>query len=122
MYEDSLMDIWERVRAVLQDLRGAGQWRGNEQHLIKRREIRLQVEPRGSLLNKKELVLHLSDAEVEVWAEERPGGRQYYLKDFQHDLPGFGGHLVALCKGGDYLHTQSDRALYRRAKEELGGK
>lgn len=121
MYEDSLMEIWDRIRAALRELRGAGEWRGMEQHLIGRREIRLQLEPRGGTLRGQEIVIHLSDAEVEVWAEERPGGRQYYLKDFQHDLLGFVRHLTLLCKAGGYLHTNSARADYRRKKEEQHG-
>jgi hypothetical protein len=116
------MEIWERVRLGLRELRGAGEWRGNEQHLIGKREIRLQLEPRGGTLRGKEVVLHLSDAEVEVWAEERPGGRQYYLKDFQHDLIGFLRQLTALCGAGGYLHTNSSRADYRRNKEQQHGK
>lgn len=116
MHEDSLLEIWERIRAALRERRGDGLWRGNELHLIGKREIRLQAEPRGGKLRGQEIVIHLSDAEVEVWAEARPGGVQYYLKDFSHDLPGFIARLTDLCKGADYLHTHSDHADYRRSK------
>lgn len=114
MYQDTLMDIWERIRATLRQLRGTNQWRGTELHLIHKLEVRLQVEPRGNHLTTKEIVIHLSDAEVEVWAEARPGGQQYYFKDFEHDLDAFITHLVELARGKEYLHTNSEKADYRK--------
>jgi hypothetical protein len=120
MNQDNLMEIWERIRDILRKLRGENLWRGTELHLLPRKQLRLQAENRGSKETGKEVLIHLSDAEVEIWAELRPGGEQLYLKDFGHDMERYLLHITGICRGKAYLHTNSKVATYRKQLLEEG--
>jgi hypothetical protein len=116
MSKDSLMNIWERVRNEIRRLRGINRFRGTETHLLPKRQVRLPAEFRGDRGSRGEYVIHLSDAESEVWLEEWPGNRRWNMEDFDMDLEALVRHAVDLCRGEDYLHTNSKEALYRKPK------
>ena len=118
MHQDSLMDIWERIRDLLRKLRGENRWRGTELHVLPKLQVRLQAENRGNRIQGMEVIIHLSDAEIEVWAEVIPGREKFHLKDFNHDMAAFVAHLTDLCRGAEYVQTNSKSANYRRKAEE----
>ena len=105
MSKDSLMHIWERVRNEIRRLRGINRFRGTDLHLLPKKQVRLQAEMRGNGAVRGEYVIHLSDAESEVWLEEMPGSRHWGMEEFDMDLEALVRHAVDLCRGEDYLHT-----------------
>lgn len=114
------MNIWERVRDEIRRQRGATRFRGVEVHLVPKRQVRLPAEPRGSRLGKREYVIHLSDAESEVWVQEVPGDRKWKIQEFDMDLEALVRYAVDLCRGEEYLHTNSKTADYRKELENNG--
>ncbi|HHG84338.1 MAG TPA: hypothetical protein ENJ82_06270 [Bacteroidetes bacterium] len=114
MSQDSLEDLWERIRDEIRKLRGSNRFRGNEVHLLPRKEIRLPVEARESILQKAEIIIHLHEAESEVWAVYHPGGARWTLQEFDMDLAAFISFLADKCRGSAYLHTNSKTADYRK--------
>lgn len=112
--QDHLHTIWERIRDEIRRLRGMNRFRGSEVHLLPRKEIRLPVEARESVLQTAEIVIHLDESESEIWAKKLPDGTRWALKDFDMDLAAFVERLIDECRGEPYLHTKSKKADYRQ--------
>ena len=123
MDNERILELWERIRDELRRLRGLNRFRGNEVHILPKRIIRIPEENRQGNLQRGEFVIHLTDAESELWAEHWPGGEKLYLKDFEYGLTEFLGRIVDQCRGDHYLHTNSKTAKYRKAPSsaEAGG-
>ena len=110
------MHIWERVRDEIRRLRGMNRFRGTEVHLLPPKQVRLPAELRGDMTTGAEYLIHPSDAESEVWLEEHPGGKRWGIQEFDMNLEALVQHAVDLCRGQEYLRTNSKTAPYR---EEL---
>lgn len=107
------MEIWHTVQGALRKLRGQNLWRGTEEHYIDRLEIRLFAEARGSRLSTVWWKLQLGNALESASATSFPSGNILRVADFGGDWEAWLAAIVAQCRGGAYLHTQSDRADYR---------
>ncbi|MBL0017021.1 MAG: hypothetical protein IPP17_11455 [Bacteroidetes bacterium] len=54
------LGVWEAVRDELRKLRGKNRFRGNEEHLLLRREVRIHRESRGNQLESGVVIIHLT--------------------------------------------------------------
>jgi hypothetical protein len=107
------METWASLRDELRKLRGMNRFRGNEEHLLARKEVRLIAELRAGRPNTTYFVLHLTDSLAALWAEEFPGGRKITVDDYAGDWRAWLGAIVDACRGAHYLHTSSAQADYR---------
>lgn len=112
------MNIWERVRDEIRRLRGMNRFRGQETHILPQRQVRIPAESRGGQMPFREMVIHLKEAESEVFVEEVPGGKQWTIADFDMDLDGLVGFAIDRCRGAEYLHTNSKTAEYRNENKK----
>lgn len=103
-----------RLRDELRRQRGKNRFRGNEVHLLPKKQVRIPVEFRESRLRSSEITIHLTEVESELWALQEPEGRKWHIRDFEFDLGAFVAALVETARGGDYLHTNSKDAAYRK--------
>lgn len=115
MMPGDLQHVWEDLRDELRKLRGRNQFRGNEEHLLLKREIRIPMENRGDTLHRSVLILHLTPRHDDLWAEQLPEGTRMAVTDFGGDWREWLGAVVARCRGNAYLHTSSTHAHYRKA-------
>jgi hypothetical protein len=120
MSKDSLMDIWERVREEIRRQRGMNRFRGQETHLVNRRQVRIPLEFRAGKIELGEMVIHLREAESEVYVEELPGGKKWSMAEFDMDLNALVGFALDRSRGADYLHTNSGTADYRKKLKNNG--
>lgn len=117
MANEALEAVWMRVRDALRRQRGRNRFRGNELHLLPKRQIRIPVEFRESKLRSSEITIHLSEVEAELWALQAPEGKKWHIRDFEFDLDAFVEAILKSARGDDYLHTNSKEAAYRKDKK-----
>ena len=103
------------VRDALRRLRGQNVWRGNEVHLLRLHQIRLRQESRAGAIGRKEYLLHITADASQLWAEELPSHRSIKVSEFNDSWEAWLHAIVDACRGGDYVHTNSDNAAYRKA-------
>jgi hypothetical protein len=116
--KSGVLETWEAIRDELRKLRGKNRFRGNEEHLLPRQEIRLYRENRGNQLSNQVVVIHLTERMEDLWAEG--------LSQVSGKVSEFGtgaiddrwrlwlGAIVDECRGANYLHTESESAPYRK--------
>jgi hypothetical protein len=113
-----VIEVWSAVRNELRKLRGQNRFRGNEEHLLQRREIRLHYESRGAQMKQSIVTIHLTDRLEDLWAE----GLTHVparVAEMESGLPDLVwrkwlGLIVDECRGAVYLHTSSKGADYRQ--------
>ncbi len=118
MVNEALESVYIRVRDELRRQRGLNRFRGQEIHLLPKKQIRIPVENRGSKLRRSEMVIHLHEVESELWALLEPDGKRFHMKDYGYRLEEFIGAVVDACRGDQYLHTNSKEANYRKEEGE----
>lgn len=116
--DKNVMEVWEAVRDELRKLRGQNRFRGNEEHLLHRQEIRLHRESRGDQMAHGLVVLHLTPHIEDLWADGLSVGLPAKAADFGGDWKVWLGKVVDDCRGGAYLHTQSGSAAYRKPQAD----
>jgi hypothetical protein len=109
-----LLLVWESLRAALRKLRGQNRFRGNEEHLIQQRQIRLHREPRGGQLQPQTIVLHITPRHEDLTAQRLPSGETIAVADFNGDWEAWLAAIVDECRGADYLRSHSSHADYRK--------
>ena len=112
-----MVAVWVRLRDEIRQQRGRNQFRGSEVHLLPKQEVRIPVELRGGYPTGSEVVIHLSDLESELWAIQRPEGKRLHIQDFDFSLSSFVAAILEICRGKEYLHTNSKSAAYRKGEE-----
>ena len=112
MQENDLF-IWEKLRDELRLLRGQSLFRGREDHDAEKAVITLERERRKSGDQRGFITIQFGSATSGIFAELFPEKRKILLSDFGDDLRLFLKEVLALARGGDYLHTNSEKATYR---------
>lgn len=118
MASEALERVWTRVRDELLRQRGMNRFRGREVHLLPKRQVRIPLEYRKGLISGSEITIHLSEVESELWAIQSPEGNRWKMDEFGYDLAAFISAIVDAVREGDYLHTNSKEATYRKGKED----
>jgi hypothetical protein len=116
MKDDALMAVWEDLRSELKKLRGRNLFRGNEEHLVQKQEIRIHAENRKNELETGMYVLHVTPRTDGLWAERFPDGKVVRVEEFGGDWRAWLRAMVDECRGEDYLRTNSEQADYRKVK------
>ncbi len=114
--EDEILEVWATLRDALRKLRGQNQFRGNEEHLIELRQIRLYQEPRAGHLSSTVFIIHLTARMDDLWAERFPGKEVLRVNEFDGGWLAWLTAIVDACRGAHYAHTNSSTADYRRAE------
>ncbi|MCB9231258.1 MAG: hypothetical protein H6581_06330 [Bacteroidia bacterium] len=114
MQSEAIAERMDEVRQALRHLRGRNLFRGTDLYLLPKKQVRLQAEARGAARHSGEVVIHLTETELELWAEEVPGSRKFYLKDYEMNLERFLEAILEVVRGNSYLHTNSQSADYRK--------
>jgi hypothetical protein len=114
MKDDALMAVWEELRDELKKLRGRNLFRGNEEHLVLKQEIRIHAENRKNVLVDGMYVLHVTPRTDGLWAERFPGGKVMKVEEFGGDWKAWLRAIVDACRGEEYLRTNSGKADYRK--------
>ncbi len=113
------LGVWEAVRDELRKLRGKNRFRGNEEHLLLRREVRIHRESRGNQLESGVVIIHLTQRLEDLWADGllHVPARVSEMKDGSADenWRQWLGWIVDECRGAAYLHTSSASAAYRKS-------
>jgi hypothetical protein len=122
MKSDSILHVWEELRTELRRLRGQNLFRGNEEHLLQKHQVWLHKENRGSQLKSDYFILHLEPRPEDFWAERSTGGLPLRVEDFGGDWKAWLRAIVDECRGGPYLHTNSQSADYRKPGQEIAKK
>jgi hypothetical protein len=113
MREHPEEETWLKVREALRLLRGQNLFRGREMHLPLQKLVVIPTELRGEGGQDSGILLHLTQDEHELWAEERPSGEKFHIRDHGVDVGAFVAALVARARGGNYLRTNSEKGTYR---------
>lgn len=112
---DRRYDTWEKIRDELRRLRGLNLFRGREEHLLPKGQVRIPVEPRGNdQMVPGEIIIYLSKTDSELYAVRYPQGDTLKLDEFGMDIRTFMEKIAALARGEGYLHTNSKSANYRK--------
>ena len=112
---DDILETWVSLRDDLRKLRGQNRFRGNEEHLIDQRQIRLYQEQRAGLLTNAVYIIHLTPRIDDLWAERVPGKVVLRVTDFGGDRLTWLTAIVDACRGAAYARTHSSHADYRRS-------
>lgn len=108
-------ETWLKVREALGKLRGKNLFRGREMHLPAQKLVVIPQELRGEGAQTGSILIHLTQDEHELWAEEKPSGEKFHIRDHHHDVNEFITLLVNRMRGADYLHTNSEKGDYRNS-------
>ena len=112
---DRRYDTWEKIRDELRRLRGLNLFRGREEHVLPKGQVRIPIEARGSdRSNQGEIIIYLSKVESELHAIAYPGKEKVKLEDCGMDIGLFMERIAAMARGESYLHTNSKSANYRK--------
>lgn len=111
----AVLATWEAVRDELRRQRGRNGFRGVEEHLLPRKEIRLRRENRGGHPPVGWVSIHLSPKLDDLWAENPVTGDQWRIEAFGGRLAEWLSAVLEHVRGAAYLHTNSDKADYRKA-------
>lgn len=107
-------ETWIRVRDELRKQRGHNQFRGREDHLLPKKQIRVEKERRKDGASNGEIWIHLTETEPDLWAESFPEEKKIYLKEFGNKLDDFIAEILRIARGDNpYLKTNSEEAEYR---------
>lgn len=111
---EARMDQWEQVRDELRSLRGKNLWRGVEQHLLPQLQVRLQGEWRGEGKRRLEAIICLGETEADIRVSVYPTGECLQINGDHPTLKALVRGVVEKMGGGNYLHTNSKSASYRK--------
>ncbi|MFM2374960.1 MAG: hypothetical protein RLZZ165_56 [Bacteroidota bacterium] len=110
---NELLEVWEAIRREMRILRGRNRFRGNEEYLWNRKEIRIHDESRRGENTGGLFIVHVTSRPEDLWAERQPGSERRCVSDSGNDWKAWLGSIVDQCRGGQYMHTNSKTADYR---------
>lgn len=114
---NAILATWEAVRDELRRQRGRMNFRGQEEHLLPKREVRIRLERRGSGQASGWVSIHITPRQDDLWAEDLGTGEKWTMEALGCRMEDWLSAILAHCRGGNYLRTNSSEASYRKAAE-----
>ena len=111
--DEDFREVWKAIRDELQSLRGQNRFRGNVDHLLLRKEVRIHQENRCGDMKSGQFVVHITSRKEDLWAEQLPAATIHKVSDYEGDWKAWLGAIVDACRGANYLHTNSSKTDYR---------
>lgn len=114
---NAVLATWEAVRDELRRQRGRMNFRGQEEHFLPKREVRIRLEKRGSGQASGWASIHITPRQDDLWAEDPGTGEKWTMEAFGSRIGDWLSAILTHCRGGNYLRTNSKEATYRKAAE-----
>ena len=111
---NAVLATWEAVRDELRRQRGRMGFRGQEEHFIPKREVRLRLERRGSGRSTGWVTIHVTAKQDDLWAENPGTGETWKMEDYDCRIADWLSAILTHCRGDNYLRTNSNEASYRK--------